>query len=157
MKQMKQKSQQQMRIWGMLCHLSAVAAWVLVICLVIIGIPLFLPLNILAPLVVWKYKKSQYPWIDFQGKESLNFQMSLTLYTLIFIIIALCIVFVTGGLALISNGIGLFKLALDGLLTALFLLILFALSLQLFVVNFAAMKAYKGQHYRYPFTIRFLR
>ena len=157
MKHIKQKSQQQMRIWGMLCHLSGAAAWIIVICLVIIGIPLFLPLNILAPLVVWRYKKSQYPWIDFQGKESLNFQMSLTLYTLIFIIVAICIVFITGGLALIGNGIGLIKLVLDYLLTALFLLILFALLLQLFVVNFAAMKAYKGQHYRYPFTIRFLR
>lgn len=154
---MKQTIQQQMRIWGMLCHLSAVAAWVLVIYLVIIGIPLFLPLNVLAPLIVWKYKRRQYPWIDFQGKESLNFQMSLTLYSLIFIIIALCIVFITGGLAFISNSIILLKLVLDCLLTGLFLLTLFALSLQLFVVNFAAMKAYKGQHYRYPFTIRFLR
>lgn len=153
---LKQKSQKQMRVWGMLCHLSAVAAWVMVISLVIIGIPLFLPLNILAPLIVWQYKKAKYPWIDFQGKESLNFQMSLTLYTLIFIIIALCIVFITGGLALISNSISL-KMALDCLLTALFLLTLFALSLQLFIVNFAAMKAYKGEHYRYPFTIRFLR
>lgn len=154
---MKQKTQKQMRVWGMLCHLSAVAAWVMVICLVIVGIPLFLPLNILAPLIVWKYKKSKYPWIDLQGKESLNFQMSLTLYSLIFIIIALCIVFITGGLALISNSIILLKMALDYLLTGLFILTLFALSLQLFIVNFAAMKAYKGEHYRYPFTIRFLR
>ncbi len=154
---MKQTSQQQMRIWGMLCHLSAVGAWVLVIYLVVIGIPLFLPLNVIAPFVVWKYKRAQYPWIDFQGKESINFQMSLTLYTLIFIIISLCIVFITGGLALISNSIFLLKLALNCLLTGLFLLTLFALSLQLFVVNFAAMKAYKGEHYRYPFTIRFLR
>ena len=154
---MKQKNQQPMRIWGMLCHLSGAAAWILLICLVFIGIPLFLPLNILAPLIIWKYKKAQYPWIDFQGKESLNFQISLTLYTLIFIIIALCIVFITGGLALVSNGVDLFKLVLDYLLMALFVLILLALSLQLFLVNFAAIKAYKGEHYRYPFTIRLLR
>ncbi len=154
---MKQTSQQQMRIWGMLCHLSAVIGWLLVIRLVIIGIPLFLPLNILAPLIVWKYKKAQYPWIDFQGKESLNFQMSLTLYTLIFIIISLCIFFITLGLAFITNSGDLLTIALNYLLNGLYLLTLFALLLQLFVVNFAAIKAYKGEHYRYPFTIRFLR
>ena len=37
------------------------------------------------------------------------------------------------------------------------LLILFKLVLQSFVVTFAAIKAYNGEHYRYPFTIRVLR
>jgi uncharacterized protein len=29
--------------------------------------------------------------------------------------------------------------------------------LQLFLVTFAAFKAYKGEYYRYPWTVRFLR
>jgi uncharacterized protein len=31
------------------------------------------------------------------------------------------------------------------------------LLLQLFVVSFAAIKAYNGEHYRYPLTMRVLR
>ncbi len=70
---MKEKPKQQMRIWAMLCHFSALVGWILLFFLVFLGIPLYLPLNILPPLIIWHFKKSQYPWIDLQGKESLNF------------------------------------------------------------------------------------
>ncbi|MEM7554715.1 MAG: DUF4870 domain-containing protein [Cyanobacteria bacterium P01_A01_bin.84] len=155
---MRNKFLKQMRFWGMLCHLSAIAAWMLVIYLLFIGVPLYLPLNILAPLIIWRYKKAQYPWIDFQGKESLNFQISLTLYTLVFIIISLLILLVTFGVSIISNNIFTqVQPIFNGLLIGSLILILGELSFQLFVVNFAAIKAYKGEHYRYPFTIRLLR
>ncbi len=32
--------------------------------LVFLGIPLYLPRNILAPLIIWQLKKLQYPWVD---------------------------------------------------------------------------------------------
>lgn len=147
-----------MRFWGMLCHLSAIAAWMLVIYLLFIGVPLYLPLNILAPLMIWRYKKAKYPWIDFQGKESLNFQISLTLYTLAFIIISLLILVIAFALSIIDNNIfSQVSIIFNGLLFGSLILILAELSFQLFVVNFAALKAYKGEHYRYPFTIRLLR
>lgn len=77
---MREKPKQQMRIWATFCHLSALLRWILLVFLVFIGIPLYLPLNLLAPLIIWRFKKKQYPWIDFQGKESINFQIFLTLY-----------------------------------------------------------------------------
>ncbi|MGD1874547.1 MAG: DUF4870 domain-containing protein [Mastigocoleus sp.] len=155
---MRDKFVNQMRFWGMLCHLSAIAAWMLVIYLLFIGVPLYLPLNILAPLMIWRYKKAKYPWIDFQGKESLNFQISLTLYTLAFIIISLLILVIAFALSIIDNNIfSQVSIIFNGLLFGSLILILAELSFQLFVVNFAALKAYKGEHYRYPFTIRLLR
>ncbi|MEH2184148.1 DUF4870 domain-containing protein [Nostoc sp.] len=155
---MKEKPKQQMRIWAMLCHLSALVGWILLCFLVFIGIPLYLPLNILPPLVIWRFKKSQYPWIDFQGKESLNFQMTLTFYTFIVITISLILVLTSFSLAVTTNGsINEIKNTLDNLLIILISLIVFKLILQSFVVTFAAMKAYNGEHYRYPFTIRVLR
>ncbi|MDZ8030349.1 DUF4870 domain-containing protein [Nostoc sp. DedSLP04] len=155
---MKEKPKQQIRIWAMLCHLSAFLGWILLGFLVFIGIPLYIPLNILPPFIIWHFKKSQYPWIDLQGKESLNFQISLTFYTFIAIAISLILVVTSLSLAVTTNGsINQIKNTLDNLLIILMSLILFKLLLQSFVVTFAAVKAYNGEHYRYPFTIRVLR
>ncbi|MBD2413821.1 hypothetical protein FACHB389_24305 [Nostoc calcicola FACHB-389] len=155
---MRKKPKQQMRIWAMLCHLSALLAWILVLLLVFIGIPLYLPLNLFAPLMIWRFQKAKYAWIDFQGKESLNFQISLTFYTLIFIAISLLFVIVSFSLAVTTNNkVNEVKITLDSLLIVMISLISLVLILQSFLVTFAAIKAYNGEHYRYPLTIRVLR
>ena len=51
------------KTWAMLCHLSAVAGFV---------IPFG---SILGPLVVWLIKKDEMPIVDLHGKKSLNFQI----------------------------------------------------------------------------------
>jgi uncharacterized protein len=155
---MRQKPKQQMRIWAVLCHLSALLGWILLVFLVFIGIPLYLPLNLLAPLIIWRFKKAQYPWINLQGKESLNFQLSLTLYTLIVIAISLILLLTSLSLVVTKSGsANEMKNTLDGLLILLVSLFSFKLVLQLFLVTFASIKAYNGEHYRYPLTIRILR
>ncbi|MEH2105054.1 DUF4870 domain-containing protein [Nostoc sp.] len=155
---MREKPKQKMRIWAMLCHLSALLGWILLCFLVFLGIPLYLPLNLLVPLLIWRFKKAQYPWIDFQGKESLNFQISLTLYTFIIIVISLILVVTSFSLAVTTNGaVNEIKTTLDSVLIFLMSLISLKLLLQSFVVTFAAIKAYNGEYYRYPLTIRVLR
>ncbi|MBD2386054.1 DUF4870 domain-containing protein [Cylindrospermum sp. FACHB-282] len=152
------KPKLQMRIWAMLCHFSALLAWILLCCLVFFGLPLYLPLNLLAPLTIWQFKKTQYPWIDLQGKEALNFQISLTFYTLVIIIISLLFMLTSFGLAATTNGaINQVHITLDSLLIVFMTFMLFILSGQLFLVTFAGIKAYNGEHYRYPLTIRVLR
>ncbi len=108
------------RTLGMVCHLSALIG--------LLGLPL---LNIVGPLVVWVWKKDQYAFVDDQGKESLNFQISMTLYGI-----------VAGILTLIL--IGWVLLAL-----------LWVASLILVVI--AASKANQGEAYRYPFNLRLIR
>ncbi|MEH2315962.1 DUF4870 domain-containing protein [Nostoc sp.] len=155
---MREKPKQKMRIWAMLCHFSALLGWILLFILVFIGIPLYLPLNLLAPLLIWRFKKAQYPWIDFQGKESLNFQITWTLYTLIFMLISLFLVLTSFSLPVTTNSsANQVKINLDSLLIVFMSLILLILIFQSFIVTFAAIKAYNGQHYRYPWTIRVLR
>ncbi|WP_442948477.1 DUF4870 domain-containing protein [Nostoc sp.] len=147
-----------MRIWAMLCHFSALLGWILLFLLVFIGIPLYLPLNLLAPLLIWRFKKAQYPWIDFQGKESLNFQITWTLYTLIIMVISLFLVLTSFSLAVTTkSSVNQVKITLDSLLIVFMSLILLILIVQSFIVTFAAIKAYNGEHYRYPWTIRVLR
>ncbi|MEH1839844.1 MAG: DUF4870 domain-containing protein [Nostoc sp.] len=155
---MREKPKQKVRIWATFCHLSALLGWILLVFLVFIGIPLYLPLNLLAPLIIWKCKKSQYPWIDFQGKESINFQISLTLSTLFVIAISLVIVLTSLSFAITSNASSNeIKNTLDNLLIVILSLISVKLVLQSFLVSFAAIKAYNGEHYRYPLTMRVLR
>lgn len=154
---MRGKTKQQIRVWAMLCHLSAIVAWILLILVVIIGIPLYLPLNVLAPLIIWRIKKTQYSWVDFQGKESLNFQLSLTFYVLILVIISLLLLFIGFAIAITSNGTANYiEIIFRTLLIGCSAIVVFMLLLQSFVVTCAAIKAYRGEYYRYPFTIRFL-
>jgi len=56
------------RTWAMLCHLTALCAFV--------GIPLG---HIIGPLVVWLLKKNEMPLVDAQGKKSLNFQITMSI------------------------------------------------------------------------------
>ncbi|MEH2382537.1 MAG: DUF4870 domain-containing protein [Nostoc sp.] len=155
---MREKPKQQMRIWAMLCHFSALLGWMLLFLLVFIGIPLYLPLNLLAPLMIWRFKKAQYPWIDFQGKESLNFQITWTLYSLLVMAISSFVVLTSFSWSLTTNSsVNQVEITLDSLLIVFTSLILLILIVQSFIVTFAAIKAYNGQHYRYPLTIRVLR
>lgn len=107
------------RLWGMLAHVLALSGYV--------GVPLG---NLLAPLVIWLVKKDQSQFVADQAKESLNFQISLTIY------------------AIIS---GLSILVLIGIV--LLPLVLFAGAILTIV---AAVKANNGEFYRYPLTIRLI-
>ncbi|NJM70944.1 MAG: DUF4870 domain-containing protein [Scytonema sp. RU_4_4] len=155
---MRKSPRQQVRIWAMLCHLSALL-WLPLAGLLFLGIPLYLPfLNFLGPLIIWYWRKTKDPWIDFQGKESLNFQLSLAFYALIIIIASLFLVFLTFGIAITTTFITKqLETVFNSLLASLGVFFSLLMLSQLILVNFAAIKAYKGQYYRYPFTIRFLK
>ncbi|WP_289076756.1 DUF4870 domain-containing protein [uncultured Pseudoalteromonas sp.] len=71
------------KTWAMLCHLSAVAGFV---------IPFG---SILGPLVVWLIKKDEMPIVDLHGKKSLNFQISMAIaYFVCFLLVFAVIVLV---------------------------------------------------------------
>ncbi|OKH31886.1 hypothetical protein NIES2119_27680 [[Phormidium ambiguum] IAM M-71] len=148
---------EEIRKWGMWAHLSSLV-W---IPLMFVGLS-FPVLNIVGPLIVWLYKRKDHEFIDEQGKESLNFQLSFTLYNFILALI-LIVVGVIIGLTLITapdqptdtqTGGTLFGLGLVGL--SFLLAILLAIA-QLILVIMASLKAKEGDFYRYPLTIRFLR
>src|SRR5688572_33505779 len=94
----------------------------------LIGIPFG---NILGPLVLWAIKKDEMPSVNEHGKESINFQISMTIYTII-----------AGLSILIAIGIVL--------LPAIIVL-------NLVLVVIAGVKAANGEFYRYPLTIRFIK
>ena len=86
---------------------------------------------VLGPLLVWLLKREDHPFINEQGREAVNFQLSMLLYIVI-------------GVLLILVVIGIPILIVLGILAVVFPII-------------AAVKANNGEHYRYPLTIRFLK
>lgn len=123
-------SQGDSRMWEVLCHLSAL--------LMFLGVPFG---NILGPLIVWLLKRSDSSSIDEHGKESLNFQLSLTLYLIALTVVTISLLFVLIGFVLLPVLIA--AVVIGPLVDVIFIII-------------AAIKASSGEFYRYPFTIRFV-
>ncbi|HEX3125403.1 MAG TPA: DUF4870 domain-containing protein [Rhodanobacteraceae bacterium] len=104
--------------WALFAHLSALIGYI---------IPFG---SIIGPLVIWQIKKNEMPFVDDQGKEALNFQITVAIIAII------CLV-----LVLILIGI----------------LLLWALAIaNLVFIIIAALAANNGQAYRYPFAFRFI-
>lgn len=108
------------RTMGMLCHLLGL----LILTQLSFG-------QIWGPLILWLVKRDDHPFIDEQGKEALNFQISMTIYML------LCV-------PLVFVGIGILLLVALQILDVVLCII-------------AGLKANEGIAYKYPFTIRFIK
>jgi uncharacterized protein len=107
------------RTWCAFIHASA-----------LLGVVLHFPGHLLAPLILWLIKRDDAPELDAHGKEAVNFQISMLIYSAVAAVFCLVL-------------IGFFFLAVLWVLNAVFVII-------------AAIKASDGEFYRYPMTIRFI-
>lgn len=107
------------RMWGMACHLSGAA--------ILTCIPFA---NVLGPFIVWMLKRETYPFVDEEGKEAVNFQ--LTMFIGMVVGYVLTLVFIG------------------------WLILLAVVVVDLIFVLIASMKANEGESYRYPLTFRFI-
>lgn len=108
------------RLWAAGCHLAALAGY-------------FIPIigNILGPLIVWMLARDKSPFINEQGKESINFQITMSIAAFV----AFLLIFVAVGV---------------------FLMPIIAL-VDLILIIIAAVTVYQGKAYRYPFSLRLLK
>lgn len=119
------------RNWATGCHIAALAIY--------LGIPFG---NLLGPLLIWVFKKNEYDLVEDQGKEVLNFQISLMIYG--FVLSALGALFF---ITLVLIPIAIVFLILIGCL--------FLFSLAMTIIG--AIHASNGEAYRYPLTIRLIK
>ena len=108
------------RMWAMFCHLAGLAWFILPV----IG-------NVIGPLIIWQIKKDDFAFVDSQGKEAVNFQISMLIY---------------------GVGAGLLCFACVG-----FFLLPAVIVVDLIFLLIAAVKANNGKAYRYPLCIRFIK
>ncbi|QOQ74633.1 MULTISPECIES: DUF4870 domain-containing protein [Pseudomonas] len=109
----------EVRQGAMLCHLAAFLGFV------------FPFGSVIGPLILWQMKREVDPFIDDQGKEALNFQITVAIAWMVCFVLAFAI-------------IGLF------LMTALVIA-----TVVLTIIG--SIKANKGIAYRYPFTWRLVK
>ena len=107
------------RLWATFAHLSGLTG---------LAIPFG---HVVGPLVIWLIKRDELPFVDEQGREAVNFQLTATLA-----------LFVAAGSFCV--GIGVVLLPLVAMLTVVSVIV-------------ATVKANGGEHYRYPVSIRFVR
>ncbi len=98
---------------AMLCHLLAIFT------------------GFLGPLIIWLIKKDDAPFVDDQGKEALNFQLT--------VLIAMV---VSGILSILCIGV---------------ILAIVVWVVDLIFCILAAIKTSRGEAYRYPLSIRFIK
>ena len=147
----------QERNWAIACHLSSLL-W---IPLTMIGLAIPFT-NILAPALIWYIKKNDSELVDAHGKESLNFQISMTLYGIAAGIFLAFLVFIGIVIVLLlgitdGNPFTILFATLTSIGFILGILLLIAIAIfQLTVVIFAALKVKDGQMYHYPFNLRLI-
>ena len=112
------------RLWAVAAHLASVIGWV--------GVPAG---HLLAPLLIWLFLRDRSEFVRIQALESLNFQISVTIYSLA----AAAVAFTVVGLVVA--------------VPALFLLVLFDIVLTIV----GAVRVSQGETYRYPLTIRLVK
>lgn len=110
------------RLWATLVHLGGVLGAFLAMA--------FIPGNVVVPLIIWLVKREGSAFINDQGKDALNFQITVT---------------IAGAIAalLIWVCVGFFLLIAVGIFAFIFGII-------------AAVKANEGVAYRYPVTLRLI-
>ena len=112
------KVNDQAKTYAMLCHLGGLVGYV---------VPFG---NLLVPFLIWQLKKTEMPSVEAPAKESLNFQISITIYMIIAGILTLLLIGIPLMLAVMIADI-------------------------VFIIK-AAIAANNGQEYHYPLTIKII-
>jgi uncharacterized protein len=106
------------RTWAMLCHLTALSGFI---------IPFG---GIIGPFICWQSRRYDSPWINLNGKASLNFQLSMLLY----IVLAIPLCFIIIGIPII----------------------IVLVILKIIFVIIASVRASAGEFIKYPLVIPFI-
>lgn len=130
----------------------------------------FIPFgNYIFPILIWTSKKDKSEFVDYSGKQILNFQLSILLYTIALALVAIPVFFFTifnnGALNAINNdknfvienidfgnNVGLITLGLTAVFTFVCLK-----AVEFFLIIYASVKTSNGEKYNYPLTIPFIK
>jgi uncharacterized Tic20 family protein len=125
--------------------------------------------NYIIPIIIWTTNKDKSEFVDQHGKQTLNFQLSLLVYTLVLALIAIPIFILT----VIKNipfqewnshhefvwndfsfgdNLGMITIGL----IAAFLFCCMKIA-EFFLIIYASIKASNGEKYNYPLTIPFIK
>jgi uncharacterized Tic20 family protein len=122
--------------------------------------------NFIGPLVLWIANKEKSEFVDAHGKQAINFQMSILLYTIIIgvITVPFFIFKMFSGLDFIDfNGFHDFHINIGKPSPLLYIggalgvLAVMAFIIEMVFIIRASLKARDGERFQYPLTINFLK
>jgi len=113
------------RSYAMFMHLSLLVHVVLSIIAIVI------------PAIMWQMKKDESPFLDDHGREAVNFQISLLIWSVVFTVIAIPVGFLTCGVGFVIAFVP-YIIGIVGMVQA-------------------SSAANRGEFYRYPMTVRFFK
>ena len=116
--------------WAMFAHLSALAGALLTSVWFCWG-------AFVGPLIIWLIKRETMPFVNDQGKEALNFNITLAIVGLVLLV-----------LTIMTLGLGLLITIPAGIIVGIGWLIFTVI---------AAIKASEGVAYRYPISLRLIK
>jgi uncharacterized Tic20 family protein len=130
----------------------------------------FIPFgNYIFPILIWSSKKDKSEFIDHHGKQVLNFQLSMLMYSLILGLIAIPIFLVTIFQNIpfdavihddnfVINHFSFENIGGIAVVAILAVVIFFSLKVaEFFLIIYAAIKTSNGEKYKYPLTIPFIK
>lgn len=141
---------------AMLAHASTLTQW-------------FIPFgNFIFPLIIWSSTKRDSGYLDHHGRQSINFQLSLFLYTVVLCMIAIPILVFTvfkhvPFAHFVNDDVRRAELTPENIsgiaILAIIAVVLFCFMkvAEFFLVIHASVKAIDGVRYEYPLTIPFVR
>jgi uncharacterized Tic20 family protein len=129
----------------------------------------FIPFgNYIFPIVIWSSKKNDSEFIDFNGKQVLNFQLSMLLYSLILLLISIPTLLYS-----VFRNVNFYQLEdhnfnfhdlqitnISGIVVVAivaFLVFFFMKIMEFFLIIYAAVKTTNGENYKYPLAIQFFK
>jgi len=129
----------------------------------------FIPLgNYFFPILIWAFRKDKSEFVNYTGKQTLNFQLSMLLYSLVLAVIAiptlLYTVFSNVTFNQLERGDFQFEQLTTGNITGIVVVALIAVFLfaalkivEFFLIIYGAAKTSNGEKYHYPLSISFIK
>ncbi|WP_295336084.1 DUF4870 domain-containing protein [Flavobacterium sp.] len=125
--------------------------------------------NYIFPIIIWSTKKNESEFVDYNGKQVLNFQLSIFLYTVLLCLIAIPIFIYSifknapdhniqfnGDFVLENLSMGnLTGISILGIIAVL--LFLFIKVIEFVLIIYGAVKTSNGEFYKYPLSIPFFK
>lgn len=125
--------------------------------------------NYIFPILIWSTNKDKSEFIDFNGKQVLNFQLSIFLYTLVLALIAIPIFIGTVFSSIPFNAVINEHYFMENHwnienITGIVIIAIVAVLLfvgmkvaEFFLIIYASLKTANGEQYKYPLTIPFIK
>lgn len=134
----------------------------------------FIPFgNYIFPIIIWSTKKNESDIIDYSGKQTLNFQLSILAYSIFLLMISIPLLVYGFVDCLSTNSTFNSSIVIENfnfdnfsnekitgvIIVAFvaFIVFLFLKLMEFFLIIYAAVKTSNGEYYKYPLSIPFFK